>query len=77
MEVEIAKNSGLCYGVKRALNLAKETRQKKEGEIVESFIGVARVIEIELKIDNAQPVQRISVGKRGIDQPEVSEQSIG
>jgi len=33
MEVLIAKNSGLCYGVKRALNLAHETRQKKRGQV--------------------------------------------
>lgn len=33
MEVEIAKNSGLCYGVKRALNLARETRLTKEGVV--------------------------------------------
>lgn len=33
MEIIIAKNSGLCYGVKRALNLAKQTRQKKNGEV--------------------------------------------
>ncbi|MGD2294326.1 MAG: 4-hydroxy-3-methylbut-2-enyl diphosphate reductase [Candidatus Aminicenantes bacterium] len=33
MEVIIAKNSGLCYGVKRALNLANETRQKKKGQV--------------------------------------------
>jgi 4-hydroxy-3-methylbut-2-enyl diphosphate reductase len=29
MEVIIANNSGLCYGVKRALRLAKETRKRK------------------------------------------------
>ena len=31
MKIIVAKNSGLCYGVKRALNLAKETRHKKNG----------------------------------------------
>lgn len=31
MEIIVAKNCGLCYGVKRALNIAKKTRlQKKE-----------------------------------------------
>ena len=33
MEVLIAKNSGLCYGVKRALNLAYETAQMKKGQV--------------------------------------------
>lgn len=31
MEVIIAKESGLCYGVKRALPLAKEARNRKTG----------------------------------------------
>ncbi len=33
MEVIIAKNSGLCYGVKRALRLAKETRKQKTEKV--------------------------------------------
>ncbi|MFW6123694.1 MAG: 4-hydroxy-3-methylbut-2-enyl diphosphate reductase [Acidobacteriota bacterium] len=33
MEVKIAKNSGLCYGVKRALQIAKKTRQLKSGNV--------------------------------------------
>jgi len=33
MEVIIAKNSGLCYGVKRALRLAKETRNRKTEKV--------------------------------------------
>jgi (E)-4-hydroxy-3-methyl-but-2-enyl pyrophosphate reductase len=33
MEVTIAKNSGLCYGVKRALRLAKETRKRKTEKV--------------------------------------------
>jgi 4-hydroxy-3-methylbut-2-enyl diphosphate reductase len=33
MQVEIAKNSGLCYGVRRALNLAQETRQNTPGRV--------------------------------------------
>ena len=33
MEVTIAKNSGLCYGVKRALRLAKETRIHKTKKV--------------------------------------------
>jgi 4-hydroxy-3-methylbut-2-enyl diphosphate reductase len=33
MEIIVAKNSGLCYGVKRALRIAEETRKDKKGEI--------------------------------------------
>ncbi len=33
MQVIIAKNSGLCYGVKRALRMAKETRKQKRKKI--------------------------------------------
>jgi len=33
MEVKIAKNSGLCYGVKRALQIAKKTRRLKADKV--------------------------------------------
>jgi len=33
MEIIVAKNSGLCYGVKRALNIAKKTREKTKGAV--------------------------------------------
>jgi len=33
MEIIIAQNSGLCYGVKRALKIAKSTRHQKKGEV--------------------------------------------
>lgn len=33
MEIIIAKNSGLCYGVKRALKIATETRNTKSGKV--------------------------------------------
>jgi 4-hydroxy-3-methylbut-2-en-1-yl diphosphate reductase len=33
MEIIIAKNSGLCYGVKRALQLAKKTRRRSPGRV--------------------------------------------
>jgi len=33
MNIIIADNSGLCYGVKRALRIAKETRQKKKDSV--------------------------------------------
>lgn len=34
MEIIIASNSGLCYGVKRALALAKQTRRRRSGPVV-------------------------------------------
>ena len=34
MKIIIAQNAGLCYGVKRALTLAKETRRKRDGRVV-------------------------------------------
>ncbi len=33
MEIIIAKNSGLCYGVRRALKIAQETRLEKTGKV--------------------------------------------
>jgi 4-hydroxy-3-methylbut-2-enyl diphosphate reductase len=33
MEIIIANNSGLCYGVKRALQIAKETLSEKKGRV--------------------------------------------
>jgi (E)-4-hydroxy-3-methyl-but-2-enyl pyrophosphate reductase len=34
MKIIIAQNAGLCYGVKRALTLAKETRRKRDGRVI-------------------------------------------
>ena len=34
MKIIVAPNTGLCYGVKRALTLAKDTRRKREGRVV-------------------------------------------
>jgi 4-hydroxy-3-methylbut-2-enyl diphosphate reductase len=47
MEIIIAKNSGLCYGVKRALQLAKTTRRRKSGpvETLGELIHNPRVID--------------------------------
>jgi len=33
MEIIIAKDSGLCYGVKRAIQIAKETLSKEKGKV--------------------------------------------
>jgi 4-hydroxy-3-methylbut-2-enyl diphosphate reductase len=55
MEIKIAKNSGLCYGVKRALKIAKKTRQLKSG----------RVYTLGDLIHNPQVIADLE--KRGID----------
>jgi 4-hydroxy-3-methylbut-2-enyl diphosphate reductase len=34
MEIIVAKNAGLCYGVKRALTLAKRVRRANEGRVL-------------------------------------------
>jgi 4-hydroxy-3-methylbut-2-enyl diphosphate reductase len=34
MEIIIAKNSGLCYGVKRALEMAASTRRRRSGKVL-------------------------------------------
>ncbi len=34
MKIIIAKNAGLCYGVKRALTLARKVRQSNEGKVL-------------------------------------------
>jgi 4-hydroxy-3-methylbut-2-en-1-yl diphosphate reductase len=34
MEIQIARHSGLCYGVKRALRLALETRAQRSGPVL-------------------------------------------
>jgi 4-hydroxy-3-methylbut-2-enyl diphosphate reductase len=34
MEIIIARHSGLCYGVKRALQLAHRTRRRREGRVL-------------------------------------------
>jgi 4-hydroxy-3-methylbut-2-enyl diphosphate reductase len=34
MEIIIAKNSGLCYGVKRALEMAANTRRRRSGKVM-------------------------------------------
>ncbi len=54
MEIIVAKNSGLCYGVKRALQLAKSTRRRTPG----------RVFTLGELIHN--PMAIASLEKRGI-----------
>jgi len=58
MEIIIAKNTGLCYGVKRALKIAQETRRKREG----------RVVTLGDLIHNPQVIEDLR--SRGIDSVE-------
>lgn len=57
MEIIIAKNSGLCYGVRRALRITKETRQKRSGNFytLGELIHNPQVIA-DLKKQGIQPV---------------------
>ena len=57
MEIIIAKNTGLCYGVKRALRMARETRRRKEGRVstLGDLIHNPRVIA-DLKSQGILPV---------------------
>jgi (E)-4-hydroxy-3-methyl-but-2-enyl pyrophosphate reductase len=34
MEIIVAKNTGLCYGVKRAMEMAKSTRRRRLGKVL-------------------------------------------
>jgi (E)-4-hydroxy-3-methyl-but-2-enyl pyrophosphate reductase len=58
MEIIIAKNTGLCYGVKRALKIALETRRKRDG----------RVATLGDLIHNPQVIEDLR--SRGIDSVE-------
>ena len=66
MEIKIAKNSGLCYGVKRALKIAKKTRQIKSGKVytLGDLIHNPQVIaELEKRgIDTAKDTEEIKEG---------------
>jgi (E)-4-hydroxy-3-methyl-but-2-enyl pyrophosphate reductase len=58
MKIIVAQNTGLCYGVKRALTLAKETRRKRTG----------RVATLGDLIHNPQVISDLR--KRGLDSVE-------
>lgn len=66
MEIIVAKNSGLCYGVKRALTLAKETRDRKNGKVftLGDLIHNPQVIA-DLKKQGIQPVDELKELKKG------------
>lgn len=60
MEIIVAENCGLCYGVKRALRIAKETRKMKKGKVFTSgdLIHNPRVVS-ELKNLGIEPVEKL------------------
>ncbi len=66
MEIIIAKNSGLCYGVKRALQMAKVTRKQKKGEVFTfgDLIHNPQVIQ-DLKNQGIQSVEGFDQIKKG------------
>lgn len=66
MEIIIAKNSGLCYGVKRALHMAKATRKQKTGEVFTSgdLIHNPQVIQ-DLKKQGIQSIDDFDQIKEG------------
>jgi len=66
MEIIIAKNSGLCYGVKRALHMAKTTRKQKTGEVFTSgdLIHNPQVIQ-DLKKQGIQSIDDFDQIKEG------------
>lgn len=59
MEIIVAENCGLCYGVKRALRIAKETREMKKGKVftLGDLIHNPRVVS-ELKNLGIVPVKK-------------------
>lgn len=66
MEIIVAKNSGLCYGVKRALNLAKETRHERNGKVLTlgDLIHNPRVI-VDLKKQGIHSIENLNELKKG------------
>lgn len=66
MEIIIAANSGLCYGVKRALALAKQTRRRRAGRVITlgELIHNPRVIA-DLKEIGLESVDKPSAAREG------------
>lgn len=60
MEIIIAKESGLCYGVRRALRIARRTRQQKNGGVhtLGEIIHNPQVIA-NLKAQGIHPVENL------------------
>jgi 4-hydroxy-3-methylbut-2-enyl diphosphate reductase len=66
MEILIAKNSGLCYGVRRALNIARKTREKIAGGVftLGSLIHNPQVIT-DLRKQGIHPINELPKLNRG------------
>lgn len=66
MDIIIAKNSGLCYGVRRALQIAKHTRKKRKGPVwtLGDLIHNPQVIA-ELEAQDIHPVENIDRIEKG------------
>lgn len=66
MEIIIAKQSGLCYGVKRALRIARRTRQQKNREVITfgELIHNPQVIS-DLKSQGIYPVEDLDALSSG------------
>ncbi len=66
MEIIVAKNAGLCYGVKRALKIAQDTRQSRNGNVFchGELIHNPRVIT-DLKNQGIQTIKSLGELKEG------------
>ena len=66
MEIIIAKQSGLCYGVKRALRIARRTHQQKNGGVytLGEIIHNPQVIA-DLKAQGICPVEDLNALRSG------------
>ncbi|NIM91004.1 MAG: 4-hydroxy-3-methylbut-2-enyl diphosphate reductase [Candidatus Aminicenantes bacterium] len=66
MEIIVANNCGLCYGVKRALRIAKETRERKKGKVftLGDLIHNPRVVS-ELKSQGIEPAEKLGEIQEG------------
>lgn len=66
MEIIIANNSGLCYGVKRALNIAKRTRRERTGKVqtLGALIHNPQVIR-DLKTQGIDSIENIGDIREG------------
>ena len=60
MEIIVADNCGLCYGVKRALNIVRKTRHKKKGKIytLGDLIHNPQVVT-DLKSKGVEPIKNL------------------
>ncbi len=66
MKIIVAQNAGLCYGVKRALTLAKQTRRQRGGRVVSlgDIIHNPQVIS-DLRAQGIDSVEDMAEAGRG------------